>query len=241
MKRWLFALIATALFILSGQPVLAEEEGLKPPETTAQDKYYGASLCAYPEFRCIKIKPGDTWGKLFPNERQREIVKRFNRTSTPLAYRSWIVVPVNLAEIDHMDLSPFPDKITATGKRLVVVNLGLQAFGAYDADGQLVHWGPVSGGKGWCPDAHRFCYTAVGIFHVIRKEGPECISNKFPMETEGGAPMPYCMYYYRGFALHGSTLPGFNASHGCVRLFVDDAEWLNKHFLKEGDQVVVTR
>lgn len=235
MNRWLMGLIATALFIGSSQ-LYAEED-----QQAAQDKYYGAHLCSYPEFRCIHIKPGDTWGKLFPNERQRELVKRLNRTNTPLSYRSWIVVPANMSQLDYMDLSPFPNSIKATGQRTVIVNLGLHAFAAYDESGKLVHWGPVSGGKGWCPDAHRYCYTAVGTFHVIRKEGPECVSNKFPMETEGGAPMPYCVYYYRGFALHGSTLPGFHASHGCIRLFVEDAEWLNKHFLRTGDEVIVTR
>jgi lipoprotein-anchoring transpeptidase ErfK/SrfK len=233
MNKWLFALIATALFISGQSLVIANEE--------FEDKYYGANLCSYPEFHCIHIKPSDTWTTLFPNERQREMVKRLNRTNTPVNYRSWIVVPNNMSQIDYMDLSPFPNTIKATGQKLVIVNLGLQAFGAYDENGNLVHWGPVSGGKGWCPDAHRYCYTAVGSFKVISKEGPECVSTKFPMETEGGAPMPYCMYYYRGFALHGSTLPGFNASHGCIRLFVEDAEWLNKHFLKEGDQVIVTR
>jgi len=33
------------------------------------------------------------------------------------------------------------------------------------------------------------------------------------------------MFFHGGFALHGSpSVPGYNASHGCVRLFDDDAE-----------------
>ncbi|MCX7124554.1 MAG: L,D-transpeptidase, partial [Gammaproteobacteria bacterium] len=43
------------------------------------------------------------------------------------------------------------------------------------------------------------------------------------------------------FALHGSTLPGYNASHGCVRLFFDDAKWLNQDFLNIGTRVTVSR
>jgi len=44
-----------------------------------------------------------------------------------------------------------------------------------------------------------------------------------------------------GFALHGSyEVPGYNASHGCVRIFVDDAEWLNEDFTDIGTRVYIT-
>ena len=44
--------------------------------------------------------------------------------------------------------------------------------------------------------------------------------------------MPYCMHFWRGIALHGSEeVPGYSASHGCVRLFIQDARWLNEEFV----------
>ena len=44
--------------------------------------------------------------------------------------------------------------------------------------------------------------------------------------------MPYCMHFFRGYALHGSeVVPGFRDSHGCVRLFIEDAKWLNEEFI----------
>lgn len=47
--------------------------------------------------------------------------------------------------------------------------------------------------------------------------------------------MPYCVFFNRGIALHGSPeVPGYHASHGCVRLFVQDAEWLNESFIEIG-------
>jgi len=206
----------------------------------AQSKYYGSHLCSYSGFKCIKVHPGDTWAKLFPNKRKREIVKRLNRTNVALRHRTWIIVPTNLNGINHMDMSPFPNQINPPGKRTVIVKLGLHAFGAYDESGKLVHWGPVSGGRGWCDDVNRACKTATGQHKVYRKQGQDCISSQFPVETAGGAPMPYCMHYFRGFALHGSTLPGFHASHGCIRLFNDDAKWLNKHFVRIGSRVIVS-
>ncbi|OGT52705.1 MAG: endopeptidase IV [Gammaproteobacteria bacterium RIFCSPHIGHO2_12_FULL_41_15] len=207
----------------------------------AESRYYGGNLCAYEGFHCVKVKSGDTWAKLFPNEHEREIVKRLNRTNLPLYYRSWIVVPRDLKQLTLMDLSPFPDQMETNGQKLVLINLGVHAFGAYGPDGKLVHWGPISGGKGWCPDIHGQCNTVVGQFNVVEKKGPECVSDKFPVETEGGAPMPYCMYFYRGFAMHGSTLPGYHASHGCVRLFFEDAQWLNRHFVDVGTRVILSR
>lgn len=202
-------------------------------------EYYGKFLCGYPGFTCIKVKRGDTWVKLFPNKRDREIIKRLNRTNIALHYRSWIVVPTNLKQISHLDLSPFPIKIQPTGNRLLIVNLSSQAFAAYDVNGQLLHWGPISGGRDWCEDIASPCQTLTGDFKIIRKQGAECESSKFPIETDGGAPMPWCMHYYRGYALHGSTLPGYHASHGCIRLFYDDAKWLNKQFTKIGTQIIV--
>ncbi len=54
--------------------------------------------------------------------------------------------------------------------------------------------------------------------------------------------MPYCMFFHGGYALHGSyELPGYNASHGCVRMYKADAEWLNQSFLRIGSKVIVSR
>lgn len=224
----------TAVALLSVSTVSMAEEELN-------SKYYGGHLCAYDAFNCIKVKRGTTWAKQFPNKAEREIVKRLNRINIPLRNRRWIVVPADIKTVSHMDLSPFPDAIDTGGKKKIIVKLGLHAFGAYDESGQLVHWGPVSGGKGWCSDINRKCETAVGSYRIIEKKGPSCVSKIFPVETGGGAPMPYCMHYYRGFALHGSTLPGFHASHGCLRVFHDDAKWLNREFLDVGTPIVVMR
>ena len=207
----------------------------------ASPQYYGQNLCGYPGFTCVKIHRGDTWEKLFPNARERELVMRFNRTNIPLNYRSWIVVPDHLSSLNEMELSPFPLQRDTHGKKLIYVSLSKQAFGAYDANGKLVYWGPVSGGRGYCADIGIACNTATGSFKVYRKQGDECISSKFPVETSGGAPMPYCMHFNGGFALHGSTLPGYNASHGCVRLFPEDAKWLNQDFANIGTPVVISR
>ena len=176
-------------------------------------------------------------GRLFPNRKDRELVKRLNRTNVALRYRSWILVPTNLSSLDYSSLSPFLPSYPTNGQRLMLINLSKQAFVVYDERGHYVHWGPISGGKGWCHDVGS-CNTVTGHFKIYRKQGAGCKSSKYPLPN-GGAPMPYCMHFHRGFAIHGSTLPGYHASHGCVRVFNDDAKWLNHHFLTLGTKVVV--
>ncbi|MBN2688995.1 MAG: L,D-transpeptidase [Gammaproteobacteria bacterium] len=190
-------------------------------------------LCTSPNYECIKVKKGDSWQKLWPDPRVRRIVMRLNRMNTNLVRGMRIVVPVSLNNITHMDISPMPYSVHPYGQRVVVVNMSEQAFGAYDSNGYLVHWGPISGGKGFCHDIQKRCNTPRGSYRVFRKGTEMCESKKFPV-PDGGAPMPYCMYFKGGFAMHAGDLPGYHASHGCVRMFYEDAEWLNKHFLNKG-------
>lgn len=193
--------------------------------------YFGTALCAYPEFECVKVSGGQSWEKLFPDEQQRDIVQRLNRTYNPIWSAKTIVVPKNLAKATLLDFSPFPLKINPSEKQVIVDQEKL-AWGAYDADGNLVKWGPIASGSDKCSDnSSPTCRTMTGIFRVFSKEDSRCRSDVFPV-GKGGAKMPYCMYFHKGFAMHGSDdMPGYRASHGCVRMFTRDAQWLNLQFV----------
>jgi hypothetical protein len=199
---------------------------------------FGSKLCKHdPEtYSCYKVKRGDTWTKLFPDENQRDLVTRINRTNNTLYSGMVLAVPKNFNDVNMLAYSPFSEQRNSNGNKLILVSLDKLAFGAYDENGDLEYWGPISGGKGYCPDLGRGCHTTPGHFRIYLKEGAGCVSSKFPI-GRGGAPMPYCMFFHGGFALHGSyDVPGYNASHGCVRLFVKDAKWLNQEFV--GDEEV---
>lgn len=210
-------------------------------EAAASTGHYGKSLCNYPGYTCRAVTINDNWYDLFPNFQNREKEMRLNRTDVALMYRNWIVVPDNLSEVSYMSLSPMPKHFDTMGKKLILVDLHLFAFGAYDAQGNLIYWGPESSGATTCADTDTSCKTTLGYFKIYRMEGKDCVSNEFPIETDGGASMPYCMYFHAGEALHYSTVSGFiNRSGGCVRLFHDDAKWLNEDFAQIGTYVVVT-
>jgi len=127
----------------------------------------------------------------------------------------------------------------ALAQKTVVFDPRQHMWFAYD-NGQLIRSGVASGGSNYCPDIHRACHTPVGSFRVFDKGGPGCKSTIYPL-GRGGAPMPYCMHFYKWYAIHGSyeVVPGHNVSHGCIRIYPDAARWLSQNFVDIGTTVVV--
>lgn len=204
-------------------------------------KNYGSTLCNDPQFFCYLVKKGETWDKLFNDPNQKDLVMRVNRMNTRLHAGMKIAVPKHMNTTNIMDFSPMPKQIDPPGEKLILVSIQNLAFGAYEADGTLEHWGPISAGRNYCPDIGRGCRTGLGNFSIHEKRGAGCVSTKFPV-GRGGAPMPYCMFFHGGYALHGSyEVPGYNDSHGCIRLFVDDAKWLNQVFTDGEHTRVIVR
>lgn len=110
---------------------------------------------------------------------------------------------------------------------------------AINSNGKVVRTGHGSGGRSYCPDTHRSCRTPTGTFHVIGKGGAGCRSSRYPV-GKGGAPMPWCMYFSKYYAVHGSyEVPNRNASHGCIRIIPSEAHWLSNNFMYVGTTVVV--
>jgi L,D-transpeptidase catalytic domain len=93
---------------------------------------------------------------------------------------------------------------------MAIVSLRDQRITLYDATGWIVR-APVSSGQ-------KGRETPAGIFSVIQKEA-EHYSNLYD-----DAYMPHMQRItWSGIALHGGPLPGFPASHGCIRLPYDFA------------------
>lgn len=199
----------------------------------ASAKFYGQYLCKKEGYSCLRVKKNQSWKSLFPDEHERDMVMRINRLNIQLYAGMVLAVPNNLNGVDVIDFSPFPKQIDAPGEKVVMVDPANNAWAAYTKEGHQLRWGPMSGGAAYCRDTQRACETHEGTYRVYSLGSSDCISHKFPL-PKGGAPMPYCMYFNNGQALHGEPngLPGYNASHGCVRLYVNDAEWLRYDFVE---------
>lgn len=110
---------------------------------------------------------------------------------------------------------------------LAVVSLDDQRITLYDSQGKLVG-APVSSGQTGYE-------TPVGIYSVLQKNA-EHYSNIYE-----NAAMPHMQRItWSGVALHGGALPGYPASHGCVRLPFKFAEKIFS-LTKLGMRVIVSR
>src|SRR5215212_4026900 len=102
---------------------------------------------------------------------------------------------------------------TAGEPIVAVVSLRKQQITIYDANGWILR-APVSSGQ-------KGRETPAGIFSVIQKNA-EHYSNLYD-----DAYMPHMQRItWSGIALHGGPLPGYAASHGCVRMPYGFAEKL---------------
>ena len=96
-------------------------------------------------------------------------------------------------------------KAAADGPLLVAVNLDEQMAYVY-RNGQRIGRSTVSTGK----EGYE---TPTGVFTILQKK-KDHYSKKY-----NNAPMPYMQRLtWDGIALHAGNLPGYPASHGCVRL-----------------------
>lgn len=211
--------------------------GIFPAPPAMAKNLFGAGLCASDPlaYRCFTVLRGDTWEALFPDETQRDLVRRLNRTNLKMRTGDVLAMPENLEKATRSGLSPFPLANPEYSEKTLVFSPIALAWGAYDVQGNLMSWGPASGGKTWCPDVGRSCKTPAGVYAVLYKGGVRCKSRTYPV-GKGGAPMPYCVFFRSGYAFHGSAeVPGSNASHGCVRVFPEDARWINESFVELPD------
>ena len=150
------------------------------------------------------------------SQQKKEIIYALNRIHPSLVKTGRVlVVPDSLTE-NILDYAPFPSAFPAFDSlaKIVIVSFRMQAFGVYEK-GQLVRWGPVSTGKKATP-------TPPGMFHTTFRE-----KKRVSSENKDWV-MPWYVGFFanRGVAFHQYHLPGYPASHACVRLQEYDAIWM---------------
>ena len=90
------------------------------------------------------------------------------------------------------------------GPLLVVVSIGAQRLAVYDKHGRVLESQVSSGRVGY--------ETPQGVFAIIERNR-EHFSNLYD-----DAPMPNMQRItWSGVAMHAGRLPGYAASHGCIR------------------------
>jgi lipoprotein-anchoring transpeptidase ErfK/SrfK len=144
------------------------------------------------------------------------VLEKLNRADLAHLWRQKTLVVPAEPLLDELQYSPLPLTYAwaAPYATALVVDQPSQAFGAYEG-GTLVRWGPVSSGRKRAP-------TPAGLFHLNWRS---------PGRTSTEDPRWYMRWYFnfssaRGLAFHQLELPGYPASHACVRLLERDARWI---------------
>src|SRR6202047_1182689 len=112
------------------------------------------------------------------------------------------------------------------GPLIIAISIQKQRLKVYDAAGVFAE-SPISSGMAGHP-------TPMGVFSVIQKQ------RLHHSNIYSGAPMPYMQRItWSGIAIHAGVLPGYPASHGCIRMPMAFAMkmW---NWTKMGARVVVT-
>lgn len=117
--------------------------------------------------------------------------------------------------------NPQPQPAPNYGARWIDVNLSTQTLTAYEGE-VAVMTTAVSTGTYLYP-------TVTGQFSIYLRHQNQDM-NGYALGYDYYLPdVPYVMYFYRGFALHGTYWHsnfGTPMSHGCVNLPTDKAQWI---------------
>ena len=117
---------------------------------------------------------------------------------------------------EFLAYSPFPYTIEKLSEvpKTAIFSYPVQAYGLYEY-GELIKWGPSSLGS----KAHK---TPTGLFFTNWK-GEEVQST---VDDEWILRWNFNIENEEGVGWHQYSLPGYPASHSCLRLQEDDAKWM---------------
>lgn len=149
-------------------------------------------------------------------ERERYAILALNRLDSKSKWNSdTLVVPAKI-DTTLMAYSPFPMQLDVLSdvKKFVIFSYPIQAYGVY-SNGALVKWGPTSMGK-------KAAQTDRGLMFANWKK-KLAIST---VKSEWKLPYNFNIHNTHGIGWHQYDLPGYPASHSCLRLLMKDAIWL---------------
>lgn len=116
------------------------------------------------------------------------------------------VVPRKRHKPSYPKLAEVPkDLVKPKGPLIITISIGSQRLKIYDSNGLFAETPVSTGMKGHS--------TPMGVFSIIQK------SKWHRSNLYSDAPMPYMQRItWSGVALHAGVLPGYPASHGCIRM-----------------------
>lgn len=160
---------------------------------------------------------------------ERNIILRLNRVDAASYRRLDTMVVPDKIDTNWMAYSVFPYELPVLKdvRKMVFFAYYAEAFAAYE-NGKLVRWGPTNMGKKASP-------TPTGLFSANWK-AKETIST---VNDEWKLKWNFNVWNKGGVGWHEYQLPGYPASHSCMRLLEADAlylyNWADQWVLSKGE------
>ena len=212
----------------------------KPPEPhLLKDMVIRISEPDNPELKiCYHLDSITSWAekKAFQEKFKKEeleIIYALNRIDeSRVGPGKQLVVPDTLLA-DLYSYSPFPEQLDFFNDvpKVVLIAQRIQGIALYEK-GKLLRWGPVSAGKQSTP-------TPNGLHYGNYKSRMKIST----VDKAWKLPFYFNIMNEFGVGVHQYVLPGYPASHACVRLRMQDAEfiynWANQWTLGSRGQKLV--
>ena len=147
---------------------------------------------------------------------QQKVILQLNRYGAGRFKNGMVLSIPDTVLSSFADYTTFPKELpnTDTIPKLILVSLRIQSFAIYEA-GRLIRTGPVSSGKKAAPTPPGRYFT-----NWKAKVKTSTIDDQWIM------PWYFNIQNKEGIAFHQYELPGYAASHACIRMEEEDAKWL---------------
>ena len=214
-KKHLF-LTLCGLSFLSSCKDTTEQRQETSSKTKIERKYDKAQDYTFSNW---VLKDSDSVRKKFRETftaKQLQTIVALNRVDKSNFHTMDTLVIPDKFDDDFLAYSPFPYSLDEAKdiKKLAIFSYAIQAYGLYE-NGELIKWGPSSMGS----EKNK---TPEGLYFTNWK-GEETVST---FDDEWVLRWNFNLDNEKGIAWHQYGLPGYPASHSCLRLLEEDAKWM---------------
>ena len=167
-------------------------------------------------YNIMSVKDTINWLKSLPDGDTLQALLVVNRIDKIHLLRlDSIVFPDTIGKSINL-YSPFPKKVDglANINKILFISYYAQAFAVYEK-GLLIRWGPANLGKKSTPTPTGLLSTNWKAKNTISTINPTWVMDWY-----------FNLENFHGASMHEYALPGYPASHACVRLFKEDAKWM---------------
>lgn len=185
------------------------------PEEKPKKELMSYTTIVFPKDKKGKDSAMAVFLKTYSKEEQY-LILALNRLDQKNRWRADTLIIPKSAKEDFIKYTPFPLEVKAIEAvdKMAIFSYSIHAYGLYEK-GKLIKWGPSSMGKKETPTKKGLMFTN------WKKEVAISTSN-----SEWKLRWNFNIHNTMGIGWHQYDLPGFHASHSCLRLLEEDAYWM---------------